>query len=323
MTNECKKEIMKKIDTERITESRGIMTESCGRTTSSLKSMNSSQKKWNLVPLFFVYFAFFILFKKNKKRKMRYIKYILILLIIALSCTGCNVPHLPENDSKQTVKLAVTSRSQAREIVRDYLSEKYQLPYIVQIPYRNEAGDFQVQAYPEGFPNKSIYAAVDAESGECRDSGCKEIVETYLEKQLESLKQTNWEKSRIQILCSFWDDVPEHVWDTDTEPQDIIQTETMHCQIFLMIADAAPDKEQEAKKIKNILADGSLYGLRITLEGYYVDDAVYTESEKQMTDGRAMMFASCGKDYADKATMRWFSGKEPLLPETIISSFSQ
>lgn len=47
LTNECKKEIMKKIDTERITESRGIMTESCGRTTSSLKSMNSSQKKRN------------------------------------------------------------------------------------------------------------------------------------------------------------------------------------------------------------------------------------------------------------------------------------
>lgn len=124
-----------------------------------------------------------------------------------------------------------------------------------------------------------------------------------MEKQLESLQQTNWEKSRIQILCSFWDDVPEQAWGTDAEPQDIIQTETMHCQIFLMIADAAPDKDQEAEKIKGLLIDASLNGLRITLEGYYVDDAVYTESEKQMTDGRVMMFASCEEKYADKATM--------------------
>ena len=148
-------------------------------------------------------------------------------------------------------------------------------------------------------------------------------MEKYVEKDLKEVQEAEWEKGRIQILCSFWDDVPEQEWGTDADPREIVQDENVHCQIFLMIPYEEPDKEQEAERISRLLSDGCLNGMRITLEGYYVDDAVYVSSEEQLADGRAMMLADCGESYENKVTVRWNSGDEPLDSEEIISGFNR
>lgn len=252
-----------------------------------------------------------------------------LIAAAALCCTGCSAAFANPADARKdkdddlVKEQTITSREQAREIMEDYLQEKYQNSYIVQLPYRNDTGNFQAQAYPEDDVNRGIYIMADTESGECIDSGCKEIVESYVEEHLKSVQQSEWEKSNMQILCSFWDDVPGQEWETDAEPQDIIQNETVHCQIFLMIAETEPDKEQEAERIKRILGDACLNGMRITLEGYYVDESIFAASEEQLSDGRAMMLASCGEDYVNKVTVRWNSGGEPLDSEEIVSGFNR
>lgn len=248
---------------------------------------------------------------------------------VVLGCTGCGITVADPADSRKgeddslVKEQAVTTREQAREIMGTYLEDKYGLSYEVQLPHRNDTGDFQAQAYPEGDVNSDIYIMTDIETGECRDSGCLDLVETYVEKKLNEVQETEWEKCRIQILCSFWDDVPEQEWGTDADPREIVQDENVHCQIFLMIPDEEPVKEQEAERISRLLSDGCLNGMRITLEGYYVDDAVYVSSEEQLADGRAMMLADCGESYENKVTVRWNSGDEPLDSEEIISGFNR
>ena len=252
-----------------------------------------------------------------------------LIAAAALCCTGCSAAFAnladarKDKDDDLVKEQTITSREQAREIMEDYLQEKYQNSYEVQLPHRNDTGDFQAQAYPGEDVNRGIYVTIDIETGECRDSGCLDLVEKYVEKDLKEVQEAEWEKGRIQILCSFWDDVPEQEWGTDADPREIVQDENVHCQIFLMIPYEEPDKEQEAERISRLISDGCLNGMRITLEGYYVDDAVYVSSEEQLADGRAMMLADCGESYENKVTVRWNSGDEPLDSEEIISGFNR
>lgn len=247
----------------------------------------------------------------------------------ALGCAGCGITAVDPGNGREgkddilIKEQVITSREQAREVMRAYLEEKYGRTYEVQLPHRNDTGNFQTQAYPGGDVNQEIYVLADAETGECRDSGCLDLVEEYVEGQLKDKQEAGWEKSRMQILCSFWDDVPEQEWGTDADPKAVIQEEYVHCQIFLMIPDTAPDKEQEAVRIAGLLSAGCLSEMRGTLEGYYVDGTVYASSEEQLLDGRAMMLADCGESYENKVTVRWVPGNEPLDTEEIISGFNR
>ena len=247
----------------------------------------------------------------------------------ALGCAGCGITAVDPGNGREgkddilIKEQVITSREQAREVIRAYLEEKYGRTYEVQLPHRNDIGNFQTQAYPGGDVNQEIYVLADAETGECRDSGCLDLVEEYVEGQLKDKQEAGWEKSRMQILCSFWDDVPEQEWGTDADPKAVIQEEYVHCQIFLMIPDTAPDKEQEAVRIADLLSVGCLSEMRGTLEGYYVDGTVSASSEEQLLDGRAMMLADCGESYENKVTVRWNSGNEPLDTEEIISGFNR
>lgn len=247
----------------------------------------------------------------------------------ALGCAGCGITAVDPGNGREgkddilIKEQVITSREQAREVIRAYLEEKYGRTYEVQLPHRNDIGNFQTQAYPGGDVNQEIYVLADAETGECRDSGCLDLVEEYVEGQLKDKQEAGWEKSHMQILCSFWDDVPEQEWGTDADPKAVIQEEYVHCQIFLMIPDTALDKEQEAVRIADLLSAGCLSGMRGTLEGYYVDGTVYASSEEQLLDGRAMMLADCGESYENKVTVRWNSGDEPLDSEEIISGFNR
>ena len=76
-------------------------------------------------------------------------------------------------------------------------------------------------------------------------------------------------------------------------------------------------------QVELVGGDACLNGMRITLEGYYVDESIFAVSEEQLSDGRAMMLASCGEDYVNKVTVRWNSGGEPLDSEEIVSGFNR
>lgn len=246
---------------------------------------------------------------------------------MVLSCAGCTAVS-PGDDQEGGAdslvkKQVVTSREQAREVMGDYLQKKYGAAYEVQLPRRNDSGNFQAQAYPGGNVNYGLYIMVDTETGECRDSGCLDLVEAYVEEQLNEIQQESWEKSHLQILCDFRENVPEQEWAADADAEDIIEEEQIQCQIFLMVSDTEPVRNQEAEKLQKILNADCLNGMQLTLEGYYVNSETFSESESQLSDGRDMMLADCGRNYTDKVTVRWNPEKGVINPEEIISGFNR
>ena len=84
---------------------------------------------------------------------------------VVLGCTGCGITAADPADSRKgeddslIKEQAVTSREQAREIMGKYLEEKYGLSYEVQLPHRNDTGDFQAQAYPGEDVNRGVILA--------------------------------------------------------------------------------------------------------------------------------------------------------------------
>lgn len=114
------------------------------------------------------------------------------------------------------------------------------------MPSRTDNGDFSAHYYN---PYDNI-VEINVETGECRDSGIRFIVEDYLKEKLEPIINSNWNENMQEFSISFINDVPSKDWSVDSSSLDIIETESMSFTMVILVNTESIDKSVEASKVK-------------------------------------------------------------------------
>lgn len=226
-------------------------------------------------------------------------KIIIIGLLLLLVVTGCGRQVSPMEEEITMIR----SREEAREIMREFLEEKYDTEYIVNLPSRNENDDYIATAYIENSPDTQIRVAVEAQTGICRDSGCLKALNSYLEDAILKNASEMWDKISVQVNCSFKNEVPNVDRDENDAPETILSEERVNGGIYVMIQKDAIEKEEETALIQRILQTEALDGFYCEFNVYYVSSQTYEKTLEQMQEGNLMVSTSCAEDYNDYMTM--------------------
>ena len=243
--------------------------------------------------------------------------FVIVFIIIIMLWPGESDNSL---DSSNIRDVVITSKEQAREEMEKFLLEKYDVSYDVSLPSRTDNGDFSAHYYN---PYDNI-VEINVETGECRDSGIRFIVEDYLKEKLEPIINSNWNENMQEFSISFINDVPSKDWSVDSSSLDIIETESMSFTTVILVNAGSIDESVEASKVKQLLDLEELSNLNIILEIYYANNEEYqqivkTYQNNNYTDRKLLM--SIDNNYYNKLVVRYNSRKGELTTNEIIGDF--
>lgn len=243
--------------------------------------------------------------------------FVIVFIIIIMLWPGKSDNSL---DSSNIRDVVITSKEQAREEMEKFLLEKYGVSYDVSLPSRTDNGDFSAHYYN---PYDNI-VEINVETGECRDSGIRFIVEDYLKEKLEPIINSNWNENMQEFSISFINDVPSKDWSVDSSPLDIIETESMNFTTVILVNTGSIDKSVEASKVKQLLDLEELSNFNIILGIYYANNEEYqqivkTYQNNNYTDRKLLM--SIDNNYYNKLVVRYNPRKGELTTDEIIGDF--
>ena len=225
------------------------------------------------------------------------------------------------SDSSNIRDVVITSKEQAREEMEKYLLKKYGKSYEVSLPSRTEVGEFYAYFYN---PYENI-VEINAETGKCRDSGIKSIVEDYLKEKLEPIINNSWNENIHEFANYFFYDVPSKDWPVDSNPLDIIEVEYMQFVTVIVVNTESINKNVEANKVKQFLDLEELYKFNISLEIYYVNNEQYqqiVETYQNSTYIDRKLFLSIGDNYYNKLIVRHIPRKGEITTDEIMEDFT-
>lgn len=208
-----------------------------------------------------------------------------------------------KEDEMAAEDLMIRSREEAREVLRTFLYEKYGKEYIVNLPSRNENNDYIATAYVENDAESQIRAAVEAESGVCRDNGCLKDLNRWMESVIMDQASELWNQVTVQVNCKFRNEVPAVDRDSQGDLTDILKEEQLNGSIYLMIQKDSIEKEEEAELIGRLLKTEALEGFFCEWNVYYVSAEIYETTLKELQEGALMVSTSCAVDYQHFMTM--------------------
>ena len=258
--------------------------------------------------------------KKNLKG-FSYFGAFVIVFIVILFVVMMLWPSGNEENSYKIRELVITDREQAREEMEKYLLEKYGKSYEVSLPARTDTGNFHAYFYN---PLENM-VEIDVETGKCKDSGIKFIVEDYLKERLEPIINNSWNENMHELANYFFYDVPSKDWPIDSNPLDIIEVEYMQFVTVIVVNTESIDKNVEANKVKQFLDLDELYKFKISLEIYYVNNEQYqqivdTYQNSTYIDGK--LFLSIGDNYYNKLVVRHIPRKGEITTDEIMEDFT-
>ena len=244
--------------------------------------------------------------------------FVIVFIIIIMLWPGESDNSL---DSSNIRDVVITSKEQAREEMEKFLLEKYDVSYDVSLPSRTDNGDFSAHYYN---PYDNI-VEINVETGECRDSGIRFIVEDYLKEKLEPIINSNWNENMQEFSISFINDVPSKDWSVDSSSLDIIETESMSFTTVILVNTGSIDESVEASKVKKPLDLEELYKFKISLEIYYVNNEQYqqiveTYQNSTYIDGKLLL--SIGDNYYNKLVVRHIPHKGEITTDEIMEDFT-
>ena len=218
-------------------------------------------------------------------------------------------------------KQVITNREQAREEMEKYLLKKYGKSYEVSLPFIPDGSKFQAYFYN---PYENI-VEINIETGKCKDSGIKFIVEDYLKERLEPIINNSWNENMHELANYFFYDVPSKDWPIDSNPLDIIEVEYMQFVTVIVVNTESIDKNVEANKVKQFLDLDELYKFKISLEIYYVNNEQYqqivdTYQNSTYIDGKLLL--SIGDNYYNKLVVRHIPRKGEITTDEIMEDFT-
>lgn len=249
------------------------------------------------------------------------IVFIIILFVIMMLWPGGSEEDDDSSKEYNIKKQVITNREQAREEMEKYLLKKYGKSYEVSLPSRTEVGEFYAYFYN---PYENI-VEINVETGKCRDSGIKSIVEDYLKEKLEPIINNSWNENMHELANYFFYDVPSKDWPVDSNPLDIIEVEYMQFVTVIVVNTESIDKNFEANKVKQFLDLDELYKFKISLEIYYVNNEQYqqivdTYQNSTYIDGKLLL--SIGDNYYNKLVVRHIPRKGEITTDEIMEDFT-
>ena len=258
--------------------------------------------------------------KKNLKG-FSYFGAFVIVFIVILFVVMMLWPSGNEENSYKIRELVITDREQAREEMEKYLLEKYGKSYEVSLPARTDTGNFHAYFYN---PLENM-VEIDVETGKCKDSGIKFIVEDYLKEKIEPIINNNWNDNISDFSVHFFYDVPSKNWPIDSNPLDIIEVEYMQFAPVIVVNTESIDKNVEANKVKQLLDLENLYNFNISLTIFYVNNEQYqqiVETYHNSTYTKNKLYICVGDNYYNKLIVNYFPRKEEITTNEIMEDFT-
>lgn len=244
-----------------------------------------------------------------------FILFVLVLIFILIL-----VVVLWPDDKNNSSSIVVKDREEAREIMEEFLLEKYGESYEVSLPARTDSGDFHAYFYD---PLEKV-VEVDVETGECRDSKTADIVLDYLEENIESKINDNWLDNMSEFAVNFVSSVPSKNWPVDSDPLDIIAEENMYFTLIILVNTDSIDKLSEVEKVKAILNLEEFANFDMTLDIYYVNNESYQkiiQTYQNSTNNDKRLYLSIDdSSYYNRLTVRYNYDHE-ITSEEILEDF--
>ncbi len=258
--------------------------------------------------------------KKNLKGFSYFCAFVIVFVVI-LFVVMMLWPSGNEENSYKIRELVITDREQAREEMEKYLLEKYGKSYEVSLPARTDTGNFHAYFYN---PLENM-VEIDVETGKCKDSGIKFIVEDYLKEKIEPIINNNWNDNISDFSVYFLYDVPSKNWPVDSNPLDIIEVEYMQFAPVIVVNTESIDKNVEANKVKQLLDLENLYNFNISLTIFYVNNEQYqqiVETYHNSTYTKNKLYICVGDNYYNKLIVNYFPRKEEITTNEIMEDFT-
>ena len=198
-------------------------------------------------------------------------------------------------EKKSEDDLKIKSREEARQILKEYLKEKYNEEYTVNLPARNKNDDYIATAYIENDYLSTIRVAVNSNTLECRDSYCLKNLNKYFENIINDEISKKWDKSICQVNCGFRNEVSNKNRELDENPALIFEEEkeNITAAIYIVINKDNIEKSKEAELIDEILKIKELNGLFCSLDVYYVDDVIYNKTLENIEQKELIISTEC------------------------------